>query len=73
MRRTFEVFRLKEEGKSTNEEIASEVKYKKGLYNMKGKTEQIQIAGVRQVQNAYLSAKKLLLNIAKGQFPKNTL
>ena len=73
MKRMFDVFEHKEEGKLTNEEIASEVKYKKGLYNMKGKTEQIQIAGVRQVQNAYLSAKKLLLNIAKGQFPKNTL
>jgi hypothetical protein len=40
---------------------------------MKGKTEQIQQGGVRQVQNAYVSAKKLIINIAKGDFPKNKL
>ena len=40
---------------------------------MKGKTEQIQQGGVRQVQNAYVSAKKLIINIAKGHFPKNKL
>jgi hypothetical protein len=71
MKRMFEVFELKEEGKLSNEKIASNVKYKKGTYIMGG-TEQIQQGGVRQVQNAYLSAKKLLLNIAKGKFPKNS-
>jgi hypothetical protein len=73
MKRMFDVFKLKEEGKLSNEEIASKVKYKKGTYIMKGKTEQIQQGGVRQVQNAYLSAKKLIINIAKGDFPKNKL
>ena len=68
----FDVFKLKETTKLKNEQIASIVKYKKGTYIMGG-TEQIQQGGVRQVQNAYLSAKKLLLNIAKGQFPKNSL
>ena len=73
MKRMFDVFKLKEEGKLSNEEIASKVKYKKGTYVMKGKTEQIQQGGVRQVQNAYISAKKLIINIAKGIFPKNKL
>ncbi len=73
MKRMFDVFKLKEEGKLSNEEIASKVKYKKGTYIMKGKTEQIQQGGVRQVQNAYVSAKKLIINIAKGHFPKNKL
>jgi hypothetical protein len=73
MKRMFEVFKLKEEGKFTNEEIASKVKYKKNTYIMEGKTKQIQQGGVRQVQNAYVSAKKLIINIAKGDFPKNTL
>jgi len=40
---------------------------------MKGKTGQIQKGGVRQVQNAYISAKKLIINIADGIFPKNKL
>jgi len=71
MKRMFDVFKLKETTKLKNEQIASIVKYKKGTYIMGG-TEQIQQGGVRQVQNAYLSAKKLLLNIAKGQFPKNS-
>ena len=73
MKRMFDIFKLKEEGKLSNEEIASKVKYKKGTYIMKGKTEQIQQGGVRQVQNAYVSAKKLIINIAKGVFPKNKL
>ncbi len=86
MKRMFDVFKLKEEKKLTNEEIASKVKYKTGKYTkrgksyekkdvyiMKGKTQQIQQGGVRQVQNAYVSAKKLIINIAKGDFPKNTL
>ena len=73
MKRMFDVFKLKEEGKLSNEEIASKVKYKKGTYIMKGKTEQIQQGGVRQVQNAYISAKKLIINIADGIFPKNKL
>jgi hypothetical protein len=73
MKRMFDVFKLKEEGKLSNEEIASKVKYKKGKYIIKGKTEQIQQGGVRQVQNAYISAKKLIINIANGIFPKNKL
>ena len=73
MKRMFDVFKLKEEGKLSNEEIASKVKYKKGKYIIKGKTEQIQQGGVRQVQNAYISAKKLIINIADGIFPKNKL
>jgi hypothetical protein len=76
MKRMFDIFKFKEfkgEEKLTNEQIASKVKYKKGTYIMAGKTEQIQQGGVRQVQNAYRSAKKLLLNIAKGQFPKTSL
>jgi hypothetical protein len=76
MKRLFDVFKLKEfkgEGKLTNEQIAVKVKYTTGTYIMKGKTEQIQQGGVRQVQTAYLSAKKLLFNIAKGRFPKNKL
>jgi hypothetical protein len=40
---------------------------------MEGTTKQIQQGGVRQVQNAYVSAKKLIINIAKGVFPKNKL
>jgi len=73
IKRMFEVFKLKEEGKLTNEEIALEVKYKKNTYIMEGTTKQIQQGGVRQVQNAYVSAKKLIINIAKGVFPKNKL
>ena len=86
MKRMFDVFKLKEEGKLSNEEIASKVKYntgtytkfgktrkKKEFYIMKGKTGQIQKGGVRQVQNAYISAKKLIINIADGIFPKNKL
>jgi hypothetical protein len=73
MKRMFEVFKLKEEGKLTNEEIAAKVKYKKNTYMMEGTTKQIQQGGVRQVQNAYVSAKKLIINIAKGVFPKNKL
>jgi len=73
MKRMFEVFKLKEEGKLTNEEIASKVKYKKNLYVLEGTTKQVQVGGVRQVQNAYVSAKKLIVNIAKGAFPKNKL
>jgi len=86
MKKMFEVFKLKELGKLKNEEIASKVKYntgsytklgktrkKKEFYVMRGKTEQIQKGGVRQVQNAYLSARRLLVNIAKGEFPKNSL
>ena len=46
---------------------------KKDVYIMKGKTQQVQQGGVRQVQNAYASAKKLIINIAKGDFPKNKL
>jgi len=86
MKRMFDVFKLKEEGKLSNEEIASKVKYntgtytkfgktrkKKEFYIMKGKTGQIQKGGVRQVQSAYISAKKLIINIANGIFPKNNL
>lgn len=74
MKRMFNVFKLKEEGKLTNEEIAYKVKYKRNkTYIMKGKTQQRQQGGVRPVQNAYLVAKRLLLNIAKGQFPKSKL
>ena len=85
MKRMFDVFRLKEEGKLTNEEIAAKVKYKTGTYTKQGKTyqkkdvyimkgtQQVQQGGVRQVQNAYASAKKLIINIAKGDFPKNKL
>jgi hypothetical protein len=73
IKRMFEVFKLKEEGKLTNEEIALKVKYKKNTYIMEGTTKQIQQGGVRQVQSAYISAKKLIINIAKGDFPKNTL
>ena len=39
-------------------------------YKMKN---QNQTAGVRQVQIAYNSAKRMILNIAKGDFPKNTI
>ena len=85
MKRMFDVFKLKEEKQLTNEEIASKVKYKTGKYTKQGKsyekkdvyimkgTQQVQQGGVRQVQNAYVSAKKLIINIAKGDFPKNTL
>ena len=73
MKRMFEVFKLKEERKLTNEEIASKVKYKKNLYVLEGTTKQVQVGGVRQVQNAYVSAKILIINIAKGYFPKNKL
>lgn len=73
MKRMFDVFKLKEEGKLSNEEIASKVKYKKNLYVLEGTTKQVQVGGVRQVQNAYVSAKILIINIAKGYFPKNKL
>jgi hypothetical protein len=73
IKRMFEVFKLKEEGKLTNEEIALKVKYKKNTYIMEGTTKQIQQGGVRQVQSAYTSAKKLIINISKGDFPKNKL
>ena len=85
MKRMFDVFKLKEQTKLKNEEIALKVKYKTGTYTKQGKTyqkkdvyimkgtQQVQQGGVRQVQNAYASAKKLIINIAKGDFPKNKL
>ena len=73
LKRMFEVFKLKEQTKLKNKEIAEKVKYTQNTYIMGGKTKQIQWGGVRQVQNAYVSAKKLIINISKGDFPKNTL
>jgi hypothetical protein len=73
LKRMFEVFKLKEQTKLKNKEIAEKVKYTQNTYIMEGKTKQIQWGGVRQVQNAYVSAKRLIINIAKGDFPKNTL
>jgi hypothetical protein len=73
LKRMFEVFKLKERTKLKNKEIAEKVKYTQNTYIMEGKTKQIQWGGVRQVQNAYVSAKRLIINIAKGDFPKNTL
>lgn len=73
LKRMFEVFKLKEQTKLKNKEIAEKVKYAQNTYIMEGKTKQIQWGGVRQVQNAYVSAKKLIINISKGDFPKNTL
>jgi hypothetical protein len=85
MKRMFDVFKLKEQTKLKNEEIALKVKYKTGTYIKQGKTykkkdvyimkgtQQVQQGGVRQVQNAYISAKKLIINIANGIFPKNKL
>ena len=73
LKRMFEVFKLKEQTKLKNKEIAEKVKYTQNTYIIEGKTKQIQWGGVRQVQNAYVSAKRLIINIAKGDFPKNTL
>tara|TARA_B100000085_G_scaffold142793_1_gene129955 strand:+ start:605 stop:1348 length:744 start_codon:yes stop_codon:yes gene_type:complete len=70
MKRLFEVFKLKESTNLENQIIAKRVGYKTGVYKMKN---QNQTAGVRQVQIAYVSAKRLILNIAKGHFPKNTI
>jgi len=70
MKRLFDVYKLKQNPDLENQVIAKRVGYKTGgTYKMKG---QNQTAGIRQVQLTYSSAKKLLLNIAKGEFPKNT-
>jgi len=70
MKRLFDVYKLKQNPDLENQVIAKRVGYKTGgTYKMKS---QNQTAGIRQVQLTYSSAKKLLLNIAKGEFPKNT-
>jgi hypothetical protein len=71
MKRLFDVYKFKQDPDLKNQIIAKRVGYKTGgTYKMKN---QNQTAGIRQVQLTYSSAKKLLLNIAKGKFPKNTL
>ena len=70
MNRLWKVYVLKETTNLQNQVIAKRVGYKTGnTYKMKN---QNQTAGVRQVQIAYNSAKRMILNIAKGHFPKNT-
>ena len=71
MNRLWKVYVLKETTELQNQVIAKRVGYKTGSsYKMKN---QNQTAGVRQVQIAYNSAKRMILNIVKGDFPKNTI
>jgi len=71
MNRLWKVYVLKETTDLQNQVIAKRVGYKTGSsYKMKN---QNQTAGVRQVQIAYNSAKRMILNIAKGDFPKNKI
>lgn len=70
MNRLWKVYILKETTDLQNQVIAKRVGYKTGnTYKMRN---QNQTAGVRQVQIAYNSAKRMILNLAKGDFPKNT-
>lgn len=72
MKRLWEVYKYKQDPDLDNQIIAKRVGYKTGKsYTMKSNKKQT--AGIRQVQLTYSSAKKLLLNIAKGEFPKNTI
>lgn len=72
LQRMFDVFKYKETTSLKNEDIAKKLKYRTGDPYLIGK-EGTQKAGIRQVQLAYRSAKILLINMAKGQFPKNTI
>lgn len=72
MKRLWEVYKYKQDPNLSNQIIAKRVGYKTGKsYTMKNNKKQT--AGIRQVQLTYSSAKKLLLNIAKGEFPKNKI
>lgn len=71
LNRLWKVYVLKETTDLQNQVIAKRVGYKTGSsYKMKN---QNQTAGIRQVQIAYNSAKRMILNIAKGDFPKNRI
>jgi hypothetical protein len=74
----FKVFKLKETTNFTNSQIAQilnknfdtkKFKIDKKMY-IKRNTDQ---SNLRQVQHSYESAKKLLINVAKGIFPKTEL
>jgi hypothetical protein len=74
----FKVFKLKETTNFTNSQIAQilnknfdtkKFKIDKKMY-IKRNTDK---SNLRQVQHSYESAKKLLINVAKGIFPKTEL
>ena len=55
-----------------NAKIAKRVGYKTGdMLDIKGGKKQTQ--GVRAVQKSYVGAKCMILNIAKGIFPKSSI
>ena len=71
MKKQWEVYKLKTINKLENSRIAKRVGYKSGnMLNITGGKKQTQ--GVRAVQKSFESAKYLIINVAKGIFPKTT-
>jgi len=72
MQKQWNVFKYKTIDKLENSRIAKKVGYKTGdMLNIKGGKTQTQ--GVRSVQKSYVGAKSIILNVAKGVFPKSSL
>ncbi len=72
MQKQWEVFKLKTIDKLENSRIAKRVGYQTGkMLEIKGGVKQTQ--GVRSVQKSYKGAKCIILNVAKGIFPKSTI
>ena len=72
MQKQWDVFKYKTIDKFENSRIAKKVGYKTGdMLDIKGGKKQTQ--GVRAVQKSYASAKCIILNVAKGIFPKSTI
>jgi hypothetical protein len=74
MKKQWEVYKWREIDKLSNSYIArnkKSLKYKSGnMLNIRGGKKQTQ--GVRAVQKSFESAKYLIINVAKGIFPKTT-
>ena len=72
MQKQWDVFKYKTIDKLENSRIAKKVGYKTGdMLNIKGAKTQTQ--GVRSVQKSCVGAKSIILNVAKGVFPKSSL
>ena len=72
MQKQWNVFKYKTIDKLENSRIAFKVGYKTGdMLSIKGGKKQTQ--GVRSVQKSYVGAKSIILNVAKGVFPKSSL
>jgi len=72
MQKQWDVFKYRTVDKLENSRIAKRVGYQTGeILKIKGGKTQTQ--GVRAVQKSYASAKCIILNVAKGIFPKSTI